>query len=357
MSGEKKRPQFTDPYEAAKVSSFMAEVEVGRWKTMFFEIDHEHHAVSMVAAMVHGGEQKDMRLARTIPPGRYMTLLRKATEQETQDIEDERLVDSEAPLPGYIPIMSDTPTEIREHAHAIENAHGKVLITGLGLGAIVSALLAKPEVEHITVVEIDRDVIAITGPYYEDEPRVTIVNADALTFASYARPNPGEAFGPTTWDYHWADIWSHIADRNLEDDSVAEHGISYGTMFKAYGPLCDEQMAWGYAEALEMVTVKNRERERINQWARDFIAADDATRLDMLVEFHIRRQTPQLQPDQPIPDAVRNFFEKEFKVRENCQLQLEQTDMAADLQKLLDVEEEDPDPMARPNEHPEANVA
>lgn len=39
--------------------------------------------------------------------------------------------------------MSNTPAEVSDHWHFIREAHGKVLIAGLGLGMVVKALLDK----------------------------------------------------------------------------------------------------------------------------------------------------------------------------------------------------------------------
>jgi hypothetical protein len=337
--------------EAARVGRFITEDdEVGRWRIMHFDITEEHYRRSKAVAIAQGGVNTEERLRRTIPPGHYVTLLRKVTKGEQEDIEDGSVVDADSPHPGYIPIMSDTPAEIYEHGHAFVNAHGRVLITGLGLGCLVAALLSKPGVEHITVVEIDKDVLALTGKFYANEPRVTLVNDDAIRFAAnYTGPD---------FDYAWHDIWSHIADRNLDDDSVAEHGISYQTMFDMYDPFCDYQGAWAYPEALKMRAAKEYERHQHHEWARQFIAETDMTvRESMLVDYHIRRML-RLDPFAELPDEVRQFAEEQFHVRDAVREQLAaRPEMAEDLQRIMDEDLDDDEPMHRPNEDPEANVA
>lgn len=350
------RPDFTDPNEAVRVSSFMEDAEVGRWRLMHFTITEREYRQSVAIAAAQGGAQGEMRMGRTIPPGDYITLLRKATPFEMKDIEEERVVDSHSPHPGYVPIMSDTPAEVNEHMHAWNYAHGNVLITGLGLGVLVSGLLTRESVEHITVVEIDRDVIALTGHYYADHPKVTIVNADAVRYAEELALASDD---PPMFDYAWHDIWSHIADRNLEDDALAEHGISYRTMFEAWEPFAVMQGAWAYPEALAMREAKQIEKKSMDEWAREFIAADDAKRVDMLEDFHIRRML-NLKHGAHIPPELRTFARQQLKVRENCELQLADRgsdEMAADMQRILDTTESDKDPMDRPNDVPEANVA
>lgn len=60
-------------------------------------------------------------------------------------------------------VMSNTPAEVEDHRLFIEHASGDVLIFGLGLGMAVQALIAKPRVTIITVIEISPDVIALCG--------------------------------------------------------------------------------------------------------------------------------------------------------------------------------------------------
>lgn len=94
-------------------------------------------------------------------------------------------------------VMEDTPRELRRHLPILIPARGRVLVSGLGLGCVVRGLLAKPEVEHVDVVEIDRDVIALAGGEFENDPRVTLHVGDALTIAW-----PKGA----RWDFAWHDV-------------------------------------------------------------------------------------------------------------------------------------------------------
>lgn len=61
-------------------------------------------------------------------------------------------------------IMSNVPMEIETNRPILEAASGHVLINGLGLGMVPSALLSNPLVKKITVVELDKYVIALTSP-------------------------------------------------------------------------------------------------------------------------------------------------------------------------------------------------
>lgn len=107
-------------------------------------------------------------------------------------------------------IMSDTPDEISDHLGAIHRARGRVLIHGLGLGMVAAAVLRKPEVAHVTVVEIDADVIQLVSPHLTTAfgARLDVVHADALTW----KPPRGAA-----WDVAWHDIWPNICEDNLDE--------------------------------------------------------------------------------------------------------------------------------------------
>jgi hypothetical protein len=100
-------------------------------------------------------------------------------------------------------IMSDTCPEVDDFMRVGQNLAGHVLVTGLGIGMAVHILttyrpVAK-NVKSITVVEIDRQVVRLTGRFYEkSDPRVRIINADAWEW----EPPPG-----TMFDAAWHDIW------------------------------------------------------------------------------------------------------------------------------------------------------
>lgn len=110
---------------------------------------------------------------------------------------------------GHAMWMSDSNDEYRDHREAIERATGRVLIHGLGLGCYLSAILTKPDVTHVDVVEKDGDVVALVGPYFAHDARVQIHYADA-----FAKSWPKG----TRWDVAWHDVWE-----NKCTDDLAEH--------------------------------------------------------------------------------------------------------------------------------------
>jgi hypothetical protein len=190
-------------------------------------------------------------------------------------------------------VMSNTYQEIVDHTDVLVNAWGYVLVNGLGLSCVVSGLLAKPEVKHIDVVEIDQDVIDLVGPAYEHEERVTIHQGDAYDF-------PWES--GRRWNYVWHDIWTEISPRNLTDREKAEHGITYEMLHRRFGQRADAQASWAYKEAVRARDRrKNAEakREALNKKWRE--APDEQARVDLLVDYHVKTQFHAPGLVEPIP--------------------------------------------------------
>jgi hypothetical protein len=339
-----RRPEFEDMEAAARVSSFMRPALHGRWKIDHFTVTDEHakRDFARIIGQSTSAEEREMRNARIIPPGEYVSLRRRATPEERAD-----LYEDGSKFNGWVPIMSDTPSEVHGHDDAFERAHGNVLITGLGLGVVVSALLAKPEVDHITVVEIDRDVIALTGPYYRDNPRVRIVNDDALAFARKNRD--------ARYEFAWHDIWSTISNRNLDDDSIAEHGISYWTMFEAYAPLCDAQGAWAYEEAVRQGEVEAARYAKREEFIAAWRAGTPEQRVELLIDGIVRDHIGSLIPvGGEIPAEVREQMVKQMDLRTWAQKIVAGDGFDIDrLERDLIAPE---DPLPRPNEVEGANI-
>ena len=107
----------------------------------------------------------------------------------------------------HFPIMSDTLAELTDHIPPVQNATGHCLIAGLGLGMVAEACLRKPQVTSVTVVEIEPDVIELTGPYLlEKYENLAIIEADIFEWL----PEKGERFGMV-----WFDIWDDMNADNL----------------------------------------------------------------------------------------------------------------------------------------------
>jgi hypothetical protein len=114
---------------------------------------------------------------------------------------------------GWVLMMSDTPYEIKAARFLKWEANGHVLIAGLGLGATTLPVLQNPAVKSVTVIELNRDVIAIVEPalkraFPEAGQKLIVHCDDALTW----KPAKGQLF-----DTMWFDIWPSISADNLPE--------------------------------------------------------------------------------------------------------------------------------------------
>lgn len=173
----------------------------GEWRVDSFEIDAEAATRTQIRAVVTGNHRE------YIAPGTYKRLMR-----------------------GNTVVMSNTPMEVDTNRSFVKRAHGRVLINGLGLGMVLQAVLRKPEVSHVTVIEISAEVIALVGPSFKDNPKVRIVQADALEY----QPQKGEKF-----DAVWHDIW---------DDITADNLAQMHRLHRKYGRRASWQGSWCRAQ-------------------------------------------------------------------------------------------------------------
>lgn len=96
-------------------------------------------------------------------------------------------------------VMSDTPMEKRTNLEFVENAHGNVLIGGLGIGLILLAIQDKEDVNQITVVEKNKEVIELVGNQLPLNSKVHIVNDDVFEYKPLFKYNT-----------IYMDIWNYI---------------------------------------------------------------------------------------------------------------------------------------------------
>lgn len=168
----------------------------GPWSINHFEITEEQARFENMRMSFKGFG------GRYVIPGKYTSLVRS----------------------GCI-IMSDTPAEMRDHREFVRQAKGNVLINGLGIGMCLQAVLDKPEVLCVTVVEKSKDVIALVGDHYNDK-RLTIYNDCAFTF----KPSLGIRYNTV-----WHDIWDNITSENLPEMTK---------LHRKYGKRTDWQGSW-----------------------------------------------------------------------------------------------------------------
>jgi spermidine synthase len=121
-------------------------------------------------------------------------------------------------------VMEDSRHELQKHLAIWLNATGRVLVTGLGLGCVVRGLLASPQVEHITVVELDPQILRIVGHEFQFNPRVTLIRGDALTVQLTGQ-----------FDYAWHDLWTD-GDEHLQ--------VLHAKLLARFRDQCRIQGAW-----------------------------------------------------------------------------------------------------------------
>lgn len=96
-------------------------------------------------------------------------------------------------------VMSDTYMEKRTNSKFVINAHGNVLIGGLGIGMILLAIQDKSNVERIIVVEKSEEVIALVKDQLPLNNKVEIVNEDVWEYMPSCKFNT-----------IYMDIWNYI---------------------------------------------------------------------------------------------------------------------------------------------------
>ena len=100
-------------------------------------------------------------------------------------------------------IMSNTTDEQISNLDILTEAHGDVLIFGLGIGMILGDLCSRDKVTSVTVVELHSEVIELVGSHVQ-HPKLTIVQGNAFTW----KPDRLRMY-----DAIYFDIWG---DYNIE---------------------------------------------------------------------------------------------------------------------------------------------
>lgn len=102
-------------------------------------------------------------------------------------------------------VMSNTDMEKRTNSSFVINAHGNVLIGGLGIGLIVLAIQDKEDVKKITVVEKNAEVIELVGNQLPLNSKVDIVHDDVFEYKPLFKYN---TIYMDIWNYINSDIYN-----------------------------------------------------------------------------------------------------------------------------------------------------
>lgn len=127
-------------------------------------------------------------------------------------------------------VMSDAPHQVMTLQPGIAACTGRVLVCGLGLGVFLAQILMKPDVESIVVMEVDRDVIALVWPAFQDS-RATLIIGDASSY-------PQNVLG--RFDAAFIDIWDTDSGRDLQDRDA---------LLERWKPWASRVVVWGHERA------------------------------------------------------------------------------------------------------------
>ena len=182
---------------------------------------------------------------------------------------------------GDLTWMTVSPCEINTMQPSIDAARGNVLVLGLGLGYWPYMASRKPEVEHITIVEKEADVIELFKkhilPQFENKEKITIIQADAHDYINVVPDGK--------YDYCFADIWTGNTDttsyiklkfscRRFEKMKVSywiEESLIQSILSTAFFVISDEYFRTaGYSDSEE------------GEWLDSQISDDDRFAIDFL---------------------------------------------------------------------------
>ena len=105
--------------------------------------------------------------------------------------------------------MAIKPNEIETMKQPIENAQGRVLVYGLGIGYFAYMVSQKQEVESVTIVERDQNVINLFEqhilPQFPNKSKINIVKSDAFDYAK-------NQMKKGNYNYVFTDLWHDVSD-------------------------------------------------------------------------------------------------------------------------------------------------
>lgn len=102
--------------------------------------------------------------------------------------------------------MSITPHEMNTMKESIQQAHGNIVVYGLGLGYFPFMCSLKENIDKITIIENDENVIRLFKEHilnqFPNKEKIDIVCEDALLFAKKDKK----------FDYAFVDLWHDVDD-------------------------------------------------------------------------------------------------------------------------------------------------
>ena len=104
--------------------------------------------------------------------------------------------------------MSPAISEIESMGDGIEKGHGKCMTMGLGIGVLQYLWLLKDEVESVTIIEFNQDVIDLfekyIRPQFKTNKKLEIIHGNAFDYYNDEFLNQ--------FDYVYVDFWESTED-------------------------------------------------------------------------------------------------------------------------------------------------
>lgn len=105
--------------------------------------------------------------------------------------------------------MTITPNEIETMKEAVAGASGNVLTYGLGMGYYAYMVSEKEDVQRVTIVDSNEDVIKLFSqhilPQFGNAQKVTVIQADAFEYAE-------QQMSQGQYDFVFTDLWHDVSD-------------------------------------------------------------------------------------------------------------------------------------------------
>jgi hypothetical protein len=105
--------------------------------------------------------------------------------------------------------MTITPNEIETMKEPVDRAFGNVLTFGLGLGYYAYMVSEKENVDSVTVVDLNENVINLFKKYvlpqFKNAHKIKIIKADAFDYAQKHLANGN-------FDFVFTDLWHDVSD-------------------------------------------------------------------------------------------------------------------------------------------------
>lgn len=157
----------------------------------------------------------DLGRKRFLPANTIMVYQEKSRDLDTlMPINSYFICDQPLRLPAIVEgstsacWMSVEPLEITSFQKFIDEAKGHVCLCGCGLGYVAYMLSIKEDVESITIVELNSDIISIFEiyilPQFKNKTKIQVVERDAIEYLSNTNLS--------RFDYINVDIWRDTLD-------------------------------------------------------------------------------------------------------------------------------------------------